>query len=342
MIGIQATKTCLTQPKFNVKISYRMLKKSGTKPIFKKEANMRPIILGEVLFDHFPDGKKILGGAPFNVAWHLQGLGMQPIFVSCVGNDTQGEDIQQYMRQWGMDTAYLTVDHSHSTGSVQVEMDYGQPSYKILPDQAYDNIKSDQTTNLLQSLTKSTIFYHGSLAARSKPVQQIIDTMNAHEKTQTFMDVNLRAPWWDKPQILKMIKQATWVKLNDEELFALYGQSHLKEAKEENDISSLAQSFVNENHLELLILTLGSRGALAFNQEDNLFIKAGQVKNFQDSVGAGDAFASVMILGLMQQWPIPVALERASAFAAKICAIQGATTDDISLYDQFKKEWNIA
>jgi len=29
-------------------------------------------IFGEVLFDHFPDGSRVLGGAPFNVAWHLQ------------------------------------------------------------------------------------------------------------------------------------------------------------------------------------------------------------------------------------------------------------------------------
>ncbi|MCG2635366.1 MAG: carbohydrate kinase, partial [Gammaproteobacteria bacterium] len=26
-------------------------------------------IYGEVLFDHFPDGSRVLGGAPFNVAW---------------------------------------------------------------------------------------------------------------------------------------------------------------------------------------------------------------------------------------------------------------------------------
>jgi fructokinase len=28
-------------------------------------------VFGEVLFDYFPDGSRVLGGAPFNVAWHL-------------------------------------------------------------------------------------------------------------------------------------------------------------------------------------------------------------------------------------------------------------------------------
>ena len=33
-----------------------------------------PIIFGEVLFDIFPDGNQVLGWAPFNAAWYLQGL----------------------------------------------------------------------------------------------------------------------------------------------------------------------------------------------------------------------------------------------------------------------------
>ena len=32
-------------------------------------------VFGEVLYDQFPDGRRILGGAPFNVAWHLAAFG---------------------------------------------------------------------------------------------------------------------------------------------------------------------------------------------------------------------------------------------------------------------------
>ena len=63
---------------------------------------MRPLIFGEVLFDHFPDGSAVLGGAPFNVAWHLQAFGLKPLFVSRVGNDAAGESVRWAMRQWRM------------------------------------------------------------------------------------------------------------------------------------------------------------------------------------------------------------------------------------------------
>ena len=42
---------------------------------------------GEILWDLFPDGKK-LGGAPFNVASSLKDLGAEVYFLSSIGNDT--------------------------------------------------------------------------------------------------------------------------------------------------------------------------------------------------------------------------------------------------------------
>ena len=60
----------------------------------------RPWIFGEVLFDCFPDGSRVLGGAPFNVAWHLQALGLEPLFLSRVGRDAAGREIRTAMGEW--------------------------------------------------------------------------------------------------------------------------------------------------------------------------------------------------------------------------------------------------
>ena len=51
------------------------------------DADIRPVIFGEVLYDCFPEGEVVPGGAPFNVAWHLQGFGQNPLFLSRVGSD---------------------------------------------------------------------------------------------------------------------------------------------------------------------------------------------------------------------------------------------------------------
>ena len=58
-------------------------------------------IFGEVLFDHFPDGNRVLGGAPFNVAWHLQAFGQSPRLVSRIGRDPEGRQVREAMRSLG-------------------------------------------------------------------------------------------------------------------------------------------------------------------------------------------------------------------------------------------------
>ncbi len=70
----------------------------------------RVVVFGEVLFDRFPDGCEVLGGAPFNVAWNLQALDARPILVSRVGNDRLGRRILAAMKEWGMDLAGMQVD----------------------------------------------------------------------------------------------------------------------------------------------------------------------------------------------------------------------------------------
>ena len=73
-------------------------------------------VFGEVLFDHFPDGSKVLGGAPFNVAWHLQAFGLSPRFISRVGDDEDGEQIKSAMQAWGMSLSGLQTDRKLPTG----------------------------------------------------------------------------------------------------------------------------------------------------------------------------------------------------------------------------------
>ena len=56
-------------------------------------------IFGEVLYDVFPDGTQVLGGAPFNVAWHAQAFGLSPQFISRVGSDEAGDRVIAAMQR---------------------------------------------------------------------------------------------------------------------------------------------------------------------------------------------------------------------------------------------------
>jgi fructokinase len=58
-----------------------------------------------------------------------------------------------------------------------------------------------------------------------------------------------------------------------------------------------------------------------------------------DTVGAGDAFSSIVILGLTSGWKVERILDRALSFASAICSIRGATTGDRDFYSGWRGFW---
>ena len=291
----------------------------------------RPIIFGEVLFDHFPDGARVLGGAPFNVAWHLQAFGLAPLFVSRVGNDPAGREVQEAMSDWGMDLAGVQVDDSHSTGTVEITITEGQPSFHILPHQAYDFIHDT-------ALPKSgdyRLLYHGSLALRDRTSRHALETLRRSLSLPVFMDVNLRPPWWDLASVTSLSQGASWLKLNEDELDNL--------APEETDLESRAEELQARCGLELLVVTRGAEGAVARTPDGSLLsAKPSSEVQVVDTVGAGDAFASVLLLGLTLGWETRLTLERGQSFASAIVGVRGATVADRALYQRFQTAWGLS
>jgi fructokinase len=287
-------------------------------------------LFGEALFDHFPNGRRVLGGAPFNVAWHLQAFGQSPRFISRIGDDPEGREIVRRMKGWGMRLDALQTDPNAPTGSVRVSIDRGEPHYAIVPDCAYDFIDSA----LLKKQTSLGILYHGSLAARHPVSCAALHTAKAKHQGRIFVDVNLRPPWW-KPETLRpLLRNADWIKLNEDELTTLYPGRP--------DTETAMRAFFAEFDLEALFVTRGARGALAYDRQHRFTaVEQAATATVVDTVGAGDAFAAVLLLGLSLQWPLPVILERAQAFAAALVGRQGATVADKNFYRAFARSWDL-
>ena len=178
-----------------------------------------PLIFGEVLFDHFPDDETVLGGAPFNVAWHLQAFGAKPMMITRIGDDPQGQRIVDAMHAWGMDDAGVQHDATRHTGRVDVDLSQGEPRYDIRTDAAFDAIAAEE----LPPLGAASLLYHGTLALRDDTCRTALDTLKQFSGAPVFLDVNLRSPWWNKAQVLELVSRARWVKLNAEELDLLAG-----------------------------------------------------------------------------------------------------------------------
>ncbi len=291
-------------------------------------------LFGEVLFDCFPDGSEVLGGAPFNVAWHLQGFGLSPRFISRVGEDRRGDAIRAAMAAWGLETSFLQTDPSHPTGRVGVTLEAGEPRYDIVAESAYDVIAAVDD----QRLPSTGLLYHGTLALRHPASATALAALKARHRGKIFLDVNLRSPWWSKESALPLVDDADHVKLNAAEL-ALLAPDDLVEA----DGAALAASmdrFARRHRLETLLLTRGALGALVWSDGEIASVGPAARTPVVDTVGAGDGFAAAFLLGLCRQWPLVDRLAHARDFAAELVSRRGATIDDRSVYERFLTAWS--
>ncbi|WP_017925594.1 carbohydrate kinase [Thioalkalivibrio sp. HL-Eb18] len=286
------------------------------------------LIFGEVLFDAFPDGERVLGGAPFNVAWNLHQLGEPVCFVGGIGNDRAGAEVQARMDAIGMDTRGLYRHPEAPTGEVRVELAHGEPSYTIVPDQAYDDVPAAWADELPAS---TPLLYHGTLALR-RGNHDLLARLR-ERAGHRFVDVNLRDPWYTRDTTLDLIRNADVVKLNQDELATLVPGTADDEAKS----TLLEQAGIRQ----ALVVTAGADGAIIQTVGgERVAAPAPSVPELRDAVGAGDAFASVVLLGMRQGWDWRTILERALAFAAAVCTLQGATSDDPDFYRDARIHWD--
>jgi len=299
--------------------------------------DFRPVIFGEALFDHFPDGTRVLGGAPFNVAWHLNGFKADPLLVTAVGRDREGEEILDRMESWQMDTAGAQVHPTRPTGQVTAHLEGEQPRFEIQARQAYDGISIDAFPPYSR-LQAGTILYHGTLCLREETSGKALDFIKNRFRMPRLVDVNLRNPWWDRDGVRGLIHGAEWVKVNEEELGLISGLP----VGSSTELEAAAGVLRDEMEVGAVFVTMGAKGAMAVTGEENSRVEGLGVTDVVDTVGAGDAFSAVLALGIHAKWSLPTILHRASAFATELCRRRGATSLDPGLYIQTLRGWNDA
>jgi fructokinase len=295
----------------------------------------KAVIFGEVLFDKFPDGNSVLGGAPFNVAWHLAGFGMNPLFISRIGNDDDGQAILQSMQEWNMDCSGLQRDQSHPTGRVSVSIESHSPHFEILPEQAYDYIDLELARDALKPYA-GALLYCGSLIMRSSTSSSTLQAL-LQNHDNIFVDINLRPPWWTRDSVFYLLDQARCVKMNEQELSQITGSR----PEDSGELLLAGESFRQQLDCDWLIVTRDSQGAVLFTDQGSADQPAPAVQHMADTVGAGDAFSAVTIIGLLKGWRYDTTLQRALKFAAHICEQQGATSKNPELYREHSAQWDL-
>lgn len=310
--------------------------------------------IGEMLWDLFPDGRKVAGGAPFNFTYHCHNLGHTAVMVSAVGDDDLGRELRERVRELGLTDEFVQTDPQHPTGTVRVTVDAaGQPSYEIVEDVAWDHIEF--TPELAALAGKCDAVCYGTLAQRRPEVRTFnavgrflmgtttpdpdfefdpltpigIDTpIRLEPMPLKVCDINLRHPHV-RMNSLYSSASANWIKINADEMRWL--ARHWGGAADPDWITPVEYArwcnggpFGRFIPPQAYIVTDGANGVTVVNG-DEVIVEPGVPAEVVDTVGAGDAFTAAMVCLHLEGKPLAECVRFAVRYAAKVCEHAGGT-----------------
>jgi len=291
-------------------------------PDLRKGPQARPLVLGEVLWDVFPDSTR-LGGAPLNFAAHARRMGHAPLLFSAVGNDHLGRQAVREIQSLGLDTSLLQTTERFPTGCAGVSLDaLGQAAFRIERPAAYDALTL--STGEIQSLRERSpdwLYFGTLLSSRPEGRAILLELLRLVPDALRFYDLNLR-PGFESPLLVReLLEQADVVKMNQDEMCAIHHYLGLP-AERGAFCASAAERFA----CGAVCVTLGSRGCAVF-ANGQYHEEPGCPIEVADTVGAGDAFAAALLHGLASQWDITEIARFANRVGALVASKPGAIPD---------------
>jgi fructokinase len=252
------------------------------------------VVVGESLVDvvadpgHPEKSRETVGGSPLNVATTLSGLDVPTILITEVGHDERGDRIVHHVERSGAELIAAPTTTGR-TATATVVLDGGEASYDF----------DIGWTLQHQELPQCDALHVGSLGTVLEPGRDtVLDLVEQAWAREVFVsyDPNVRAPLVADPvqawrDIEALAGRAHLVKLSDQDVAILHPGA---------DPEDIARSLLDGDRTELVLLTCGGEGAVAFAGDLVVRVPAAKV-DIVDTVGAGDAFMAATLATLYEQ-----------------------------------------
>jgi 5-dehydro-2-deoxygluconokinase len=276
-----------------------------------------------------------VGGCPTNVSVGTRRLGLRSALLTAVGDDQVGDFVTAFLERERVDTQFIPRKPGRRTSAVILTI---QPPDKFPLTFYRDNCADRALTadDVARAPVRNSriVFLTGTglshEPARGATFAAAATAQNAG--VPVAVDLDYRPDQWDdaaafSTQIRSLLRTATIAVGTEEELAAASGI----------DAVGGGAARLLESGIEALILKRGARGSTVFRSS----AAPADVEPFPIEVlnvlGAGDAFASGLLYGYLQGWPLERAARIGNACGAIVvtrhgCANFMPTLDEVSAF----------
>lgn len=264
---------------------------------------MDVVALGELLIDFTENGISAQGnplfeanpgGAPCNVLSMLARLGHRTAFIGKVGEDFFGRQLEDAIREVGIDARGLRKDPEvHTTLALVHTAEDGDRDFSFYRNPGADMmLREDELPEDL--LQEARIFHFGTLSMTHEGVRKATKKAIQIAKEAGALisfDPNLREPLWHslkeaKEQVLYGLQQCDILKISDNEIQWLTG---------EEDFDAGVRWIRARFSIPLILVSMGKAGSRAY-YEDHIVEEAPFLQETTiETTGAGDTFCACVL-----------------------------------------------
>jgi sugar/nucleoside kinase (ribokinase family) len=268
------------------------------------------------------------GGGGANSASCFARLGLKVACCICIGKERTGDALLENLKKNKVDTSFVIRDPKlHTALSVMLSVPSGE---KVV----FRGIGADSNLNIKNwnRVTKTKWFYVTSLREKSAKLLDKIAKVTNKGKVKLAFNPGIEQIKKGYKDLKTILKTTSILILNKDEAIELV-LSKNKNVRY-NNVKQLLKNLKSWGP-EIVVITCGRRGAYAIGDKKIYYQKAYKVKTV-DSAGAGDAFGSTFVFGIIKRLDIEKSLKIAAKNAASCVSKLGAQEGLLSFKELIK------
>ncbi len=269
----------------------------------------------------FPEIKSFgayVGGCPTNISVGTRRLGLRSALLTAVGDDPVGEFLLKFLRDEGIETQFIVVKPAHRTSAVVLGIEPPDKFPLIYYRENCADIELTIDDVIASPITESRAVLISGTGLSKEPSRSA--TLFAAEKakaadTQVFLDLDFRADQWHDPRaygvsIRSVLRNVDIAIGTEEEIKAASLTDASQMSVEDSQISNpniegdLKEAIANilEAGPNALVVKRGGDGADVHLIDGEIIHAPPYQVEIYNTLGAGDAFASGFIYGVLNNW----------------------------------------
>ncbi len=258
---------------------------------------------------------RFVAGAEVNFSIGMSRLGHQVTYITKLGLDPFGKNIEKFLQQNAIDTSYVTYDANYLTGMQWKEkVVSGDPEVFSARKNSAASYMDLETIANLNWEGFDHIHLTGIPPALSAGCREMVYELLKEARVrgvQISYDPNLRPGLWtDKQEMTQVIND-----LACRADIVLPGIEEGKLLTGKQDVQEIA-AYYHAAGVKTVVIKLGAKGAFTSSEGEQFYTEGFHVDKVVDTVGAGDGFAVGVVSGILEGLAIKEAVKRGAAIGA--------------------------